>query len=198
MRLHKFELMCVLLILSICVHPNVFAQTADVNSAPVLPQQYAATAFGQAGVAAGKSFGLTVFISRWTTDQELQPYIATLKESGSNALVKALNKTKDVGRLSPTGFVGSGFRIARFRPTPGGGLHIVMVTDRPISFGEAYNSPRSKDYPFGIVVLDVDKDGNGTGTLAPICKIKFNKKGELEIEHFGQKPLRLTNVRREK
>ncbi len=198
MRLHKFELMCVLLILSICVHPNVFAQTADVNSAPVLPQQYAATAFGQAGVAAGKSFGLTVFISRWTTDQELQPYIATLKESGSNALVKALNKTKDVGRLSPTGFVGSGFRIARFRPTPGGGLHIVMVTDRPISFGEAYNSTRSKDYPFGIVVLDVDKDGNGTGTLAPICKIKFNKKGELEIEHFGQKPLRLTNVRREK
>lgn len=198
MRLHKFELMCVLLILSICMHPNVFAQTENVNSAPVLPQQYAATAVGQAGVTAGKTFGLTVFISRWTTDQELQPYIATLRESGPNALVKALNKTKDVGRLSPTGFVGSGFRIARFRPTPGGGLHIVMVTDRPISFGEAYNSTRSKDYPFGIVVLDVDKDGNGSGTLAPICKIKFNKKGELEIEHYGQKPLRLTNVRREK
>ena len=198
MRLHKFELMCVLLILSVCVHPNVFAQAENVSSAPVVPQQYAGTAVGQAGVAAGKTFGLTVFITRWTTDQELQPYITTLRESGPNALVKALNKTKDVGRLSPTGFVGSGFRIARFRPTPGGGLHIVMLTDRPISFGEAYNSTRSKDYPFGIVVLNVDKDGNGTGTLAPICKIKFNKKGELEIEHFGQKPLRLTNVRREK
>ena len=30
--------------------------------------------------------------------------------------------------------------------------------------------------------------------LAPICKIKFNKKGELEIENYGQKPLRLVNV----
>ena len=73
-----------------------------------------------------------------------------------------------------------------------------MVTDRPISFGEAYNSTRSTTYPFGIVVLDVDKDGNGSGTLAPICKIKFNKSGQLEIENYGQKPLRLTNVHSEK
>jgi hypothetical protein len=48
------------------------------------------------------------------------------------------------------------------------------------------------------VVLDLDKDGNGTGTLAPICKVKFNKKDELEIEHFGQKPFRLANVRKMK
>jgi hypothetical protein len=48
------------------------------------------------------------------------------------------------------------------------------------------------------VVLNIDKDGQGTGTLAPVCKIKFDKKGELEIEHYGQKPWRLANVRREK
>ncbi len=32
----------------------------------------------------------------------------------------------------------------------------------------------------------------------PVCKIKFNKKNELEIEHYGQKTLRLANVRMEK
>ena len=53
---------------------------------------------------------------------------------------------------------------------------------------------RSTGYQFGIVVLDVDKNGKGTGTLAPVCKIKFNKKNELEIENYGQKPLRLANV----
>jgi hypothetical protein len=47
-------------------------------------------------------------------------------------------------------------------------------------------------------VLDVDKDGKGTGSLAPICKIKFNKQNQLEVEHYGQKPLRLANVRRVK
>jgi hypothetical protein len=198
MRLEKPALMCALPMILMCMFPNAFAQTGAVTSAPVLPQQYAATAIGQAGVAAGKSFGVTVFITRWTTDQEVQAYSATLKANGSNGLVKALGKTKDVGRLSPTGFVGSGFRIARFRPGPEGGFHIVMVTDRPIFFGEAYNGARSTDYQFGIVVLNVDKDGKGTGTLAPVCKIKFNKQGELEIENYGQKPLRLANVRREK
>ena len=47
-------------------------------------------------------------------------------------------------------------------------------------------------------VLNVDKDGKGTGTFAPLCKIKFNKKNELEIEHYGQKPFRLANVYRQK
>jgi hypothetical protein len=89
-----------------------------------------------------------------------------------------MEKISDVGRLSPTGFAGSGFRFARYRPTASGGLHIVMVTNRPMSFGELYRGGRSTDYQFGIAVLDVDK--NGTGTLAPVCKIKFNKKNELE------------------
>ncbi|MGB8911757.1 MAG: hypothetical protein WCC85_05760, partial [Candidatus Sulfotelmatobacter sp.] len=78
-----------------------------------------------------------------------------------------------------------------------GGQHIVLATDRPISFGEAYNSTRSRDYPIGIVVLDVDKDGKGTGTFALACKIKFNKNDELQIEHYGQKPFRLANVYRQ-
>jgi hypothetical protein len=94
--------------------------------------------------------------------------------------------------------VGNSFRFARATRTQGGGMHIVMVTDRPMSFWERYNSGRSTQYPFGIIVLNVDSAGKGTGTLAPICKIKFNKKNELEIEHYGQKPLRLANVRIEK
>ena len=64
-----------------------------------------------------------------------------------------------------------------------------MVTNRLISFGELYRGDRSLDYQFGIVVLNVDKTGKGTGTLAPVCKIKFNKKNELEIEKFRAEAL---------
>jgi hypothetical protein len=174
------------------------AQNESATPGLDLPQQYSATAFGQAGSAAGKSFGLNVYITGWTSDQELQDFADTLKKNGPDGLVRAMEKTKDVGRLAPTGFVGSGFRIARYRPTPEGGLRIVMVTNRPMSFGELYRGSRSTDYQFGILVLHIDKDGKATGTLAPICKIKFDKNGELEIEHYGQKPWRLANVRREK
>jgi hypothetical protein len=198
MRLHKLALTIILSAFSLCGHFGAAAQTANATPNSDLPQTYAATAFGQAGSLAGKSFGVTVYVTAWTSDQEVHDFATVLKSSGPNGLVSALGKSKEVGRLSPTGFVGSGFRIARLRPGQGGESRIIMVTDRPIAFGEAYNSTRSRDYQFGIVVLNLDKDGNGTGTLAPVCKIKFNKKDELEVEHYGQKPLRLANVRRMK
>ena len=188
------RLMTALLVLSGCTLSNTLAQSGDNKPLTELPRQFAATAFGQAGAMAGKSFGVNIYITAWTTDQQVQEFISVLKEKGPDGLVKAMEKTSDVGRLSPTGFVGSGFRFARYRPTPDGGLHIVMVTNRPMSFGELYRGGRSTDYQFGIVVLNVDKNGKGTGTLAPVCKIKFNKKNELEIENYGQKPLRLANV----
>jgi hypothetical protein len=197
MRLKMLRRLLTLVVIPLCA-ANLIAQAADTDARFGLPLQFAGTAFGQSGAAAGKSFGFAVFITDWTTDQQVKDFTDRLREDGPDGLGKALDKTKDVGRVSPTGFVGNSFRFARATPTPDGGMHIVMVTDRPMSFWERYNSGRSTQYPFGIVVLNVDSAGKGTGTLAPICKIKFNKKNELEIENYGQKPLRLANVRIEK
>jgi len=194
LRLINLRVITVLFVLLGCLPFNAFAQNGDNKPLSDLPRQFAATAIGQAGSTAGKTFGVNVYITAWTTDQQVKDYISTLREKGPDGLVRAMDKSDDVGRLSPTGFVGSGFRFARYKPAANGGLHIVMVTNRPMSFGELYRGNRSTDYQFGIVVLDVDKDGKGTGKLAPVCKIKFNKKNELEIENYGQKPCRLANV----
>ena len=188
----------ILAVIPVCAAASLMVQGAETDSRFALPLQFAGTAYGQAGSAAGRSFGFTVYITDWTSDQQVKDFTDTLRENGPDGLAKAFDKTKDVGRVSPTGFVGNGFRFARATRTQGGGMHVVMVTDRPMSFWERYNSGRSTQYPFGIIVLNVDSAGKGTGTLAPICKIKFNKKNELEIEHYGQKPLRLANVRIEK
>ena len=194
MRLKNLLVTVIVCVLSGCALSNAYAQNDDSKPLTNLPRQFSATAFGDAGVMAGKSFGLDLYITAWTTDQQVKDYVGVLKEKGSDGLVSAMEKTDDVGRLSPTGFVGSSFRFARYNATPNGGLHIVMVTNRPMSFGELYRSGRSTDYQFGIVVLDVDKNGKGTGKLAPICKIKFNTLNQLEIENYGQKPFRLENV----
>jgi hypothetical protein len=194
LRLINLRVITVLFVLLGCLPFNAFAQNGDNKPLSDLPRQFAATAIGQAGSTAGKTFGVNVYITAWTTDQQVKDYISTLREKGPDGLVRAMDKSDDVGRLSPTGFVGSGFRFARYKPAANGGLHIVMVTNRPMSFGELYRGNRSTDYQFGIVVLDVDKDGKGTGKLAPVCKIKFNKKNELEIENYGQKHFRLANV----
>ena len=198
MRLKMLRRLLTLVVFPLCAAASLIAQDANTGAPLALPLQFSGTAFGQAGAAAGKSFGFTVYITDWTTDQQVKDFFDTLRANGQDGLVKALDKTKDVGRVSPTGFVGNSFRFAKATPTQGGGMRIVMVTDRPMSFWEKYNSGRTTQYPFGIIELNVDSAGKGTGTLAPICKIKFNKQDELEIEHYGQKPLRLGNVRLEK
>jgi hypothetical protein len=179
--------------------PNNAAQATEPAKAQAdLPGQYAVTAIGQSGRVAGKSFGATVYVQGLTSDGEVQELAATLKHKGQDGPVSALEDLKDKGRFAPTGSVGTGMRVVRIHPTKDGGQHIVLATNRPISFPELYNSTRSTNYKIGIVVLNVDKDGKGTGTFSPLCKVKFNKNNELEIENYGQKPFRLTNVYREK
>jgi len=165
---------------------------------PPFPAQYAATAVGESGTIAGKTFGMNIYIDGVTSNGEVDELIGILKQKGQDGLVSKFADTKDLGRVSPTGGVGTGMRFLRIRPTIDGGQHIVLATDRPISFPELYAGTRSRDYPIGIVVLDVDKDGKGSGSFAPLCKVRFNKNGELEIENFSQKPFRLANVYREK
>jgi hypothetical protein len=175
---------------------SVMAQEASQSAAqqPRVPAQYAATAMGQAGSAAGKTFGLKVSVDGITSDGQIQELLGTLKHKGASELGRAMDNMKDVGRVAPNSSVGTGVRVVQIRAAKNGGEHIVLVTNRPISFAELYQGTRSRDYPFGIVVLDVDTDGKGSGLFAPLCKIKFNKKNELEVEHYGQKPFRLTNV----
>jgi len=171
-----------------------FGTAQMAGTQPNLPAQYAATAVGQSGSTAGKSFGLTVTADSLTSDGDVEELAATLRHKGQDGLVSALEDIKDKGRIAPTGSVGTGVRFVRIHATKDGGQHIVLATNRPISFPELYIGTRSRDYKIGIVVLDVDKDGKGTGTFAPLCKVKFNKKNELEIEYYGQKPFRLANV----
>ena len=181
-----------------CQIPSI-AQTPEATKTQAnLPVQYSAVAFGQSGSTAGKSFGLNIYVQELTSDGDLDELVATLKNKGQDGLVSAMENIKDKGRVAPTGSVGTGMRVVRIRPNKDGGQHIVLATNRPISFPELYNGTRSRDYKFGLVMLNVDKDGKGTGSFAPLCKIKFNKKNELEIEHYGQKPFRLANVQLQK
>jgi hypothetical protein len=195
MKRNSFWVHLALGLLAAACHIPCVAQTA--KSQPDVPAQYAAVAFSQSGSTFGKSFGLSVYIQDVTSDGDVQELAATLKNQGPNGLAKAMDGIKDKGRVVPTSSTGTGMRFVRIHPTRDGGKHIVLATNRLITFPELYNGTRSRDYQFGILVLDVDKDGKGTGSFAPLCKIKFNKQNELQIEHYGQKPFRLANVYRQ-
>jgi hypothetical protein len=188
----------VVAVILLCSASSFCAAQDSPAAQPAIPAQYAATAFGQAGSAAGRNFSLNIYVQELSSNAEIDALVGTLRSKGPDGLVSAMDNIKEKGRVTPTGSVGTAMRVVRIRLTKNGGRHIVLVTNRPIALAEMTNNTRSRNYPFAIVVLNVDKDGKGTGSFAPICTIRFNKKDDVEIEHYGQKPFRLANVFRQK
>lgn len=187
----------VALVLSMWAVSPLMAQSAATDTGPgfAVPLQFDAAAIGQAGSLNGMIFNASIYINGWTTDQQVMDFVDVLKKNGQDGLVKAFGKTKDVGRLTRSDATGSAFHYARSWPARDGNRQIVMVTDRPMSFGEAYSKGNSLEYKFAIVVLHVNSSGSGTGTICGACKIQFNKENELQIQNYLEKPIRLENVR---
>lgn len=157
-------------------------------------EQFSATAFGQSGMFGGKSVPLNIYINEYSSDQEVEELATTLKTKGSDALLRAVQKMKEKGRVATTGRVGWTGPVVRQHPTEKG-RRIVMFSDRPISFYESRTAPRSKNYEFGMLVLDVNDKGEGEGLLYGACRVKFTKDDQVEVEHFGQAPARLAAVK---
>jgi hypothetical protein len=81
-------------------------------------------------------------------------------------------------------------------PLPDGGRRIVLATDRYIDFREARNQPRSIDYPFTLIEIRTNKDGEGEGKMSVATKITFDKKKNvIELENYASEPVRLNNVK---
>jgi hypothetical protein len=70
------------------------------------------------------------------------------------------------------------------------------MTDRYIGGWEAWHRPRTIDYPFTLIQLKVDKNGNGEGSASIYTKITEAKDGTIELENFANQPVMLKDVRK--
>jgi hypothetical protein len=155
---------------------------------------YAAVAIGTGGTVGGRSQQFDFRVTKYTTDEEVQELAALLKNKGQDALRSALEK-EDRGRINPVGSVGNQIAVARKRQH-GDETVITIVTARIMPFRELYNGGRSTDYPFGFLQVKLNAKGEGTGQIMAAAKIRFDKKkGQYEIESFGNQYIKVTNVR---
>jgi len=149
---------------------------------------------GTGGAVGGRSISFDFSITRYATDQELMKYVELLKVSGADALRRALEK-EDAGRIAPSGTVGNQIALARKRQA-GADTIITIVTARTMPFMELYRSGRSTDYPFGYMQVKLDAKGQGSGNIMAAAKLRFDKKkGQYEIESFGNQYIKAANVR---
>ncbi|HWO02898.1 MAG TPA: hypothetical protein VNS63_26890 [Blastocatellia bacterium] len=159
-------------------------------------ERFSASLVILSGPGSGKVVPITVYISDYSTDAEANQLAGAFADGGSKALFKVLTKMKSKSRVAPIGGVGYQFRFIRSVQTPNG-RKILMLTDRPIGFLEAYYGTRSKDYKYGLIELNVNDEGKGEGSLIYAAKVKAISADTIEVENFGIQPARLTNVRKE-
>jgi hypothetical protein len=92
------------------------------------PQAYSGVAVGTGGSVGGKTISFDFRISQYTTDAELQNFAQLVKDQGTDALRRALEK-ENKGRISVVGSTGNQIAIARKRQQ-GSETIITIVTAR--------------------------------------------------------------------
>lgn len=143
----------------------------------------------------GATAQLDIAITSYTSDQEMDDLGAILGDGNNqSALLKKIEGMKRVGWISRPGHTGIDIKIIRSRKTANG-REITMLTDRPISFWEAMNSPVTRDYPYGMLRFTIDDKGNGQGDLNLIVKVKKIGADGITVDDYGAIPWPITSVK---
>jgi len=134
-----------------------------------------------------------VTIDRWSTEDERRRLVSAFTEGGDDALLKELQKMKPLGRISTPDSIGYVLRYAHQVPLATGGRRILIATDRPLTYWEAANRPRSADYPYTVLEMRLDAGGKGQGKMTLATKV--NAFGDvIELENYDLTPVHLTNI----
>jgi hypothetical protein len=119
-----------------------------------------------------------------------------LDDGGNDGLLRAFQDAPSIGKVGPTGRVGFDIRYAHEMKGEDGGRQVVIASDRRMSFLEVATRPRTVDYPFTVVQLQLGNDGKGEGKASFLTRIEVNKEQQaIVLENFASQPVDLMAVR---
>jgi len=160
------------------------------------PERFTATAMN---INNGSAGNIDITVNRWSTDADRDKLMNVLNEKGPEKLLDVLQDMPAVGHFGAPGNLSWDIHFARRVPLPEGGERVVLMTDRRIGFWEAANQPRSIDYPFTMIELRLNADGEGEGKLSIATKITSDPEHNIvTLENWDTTPVRLTNVKRQR
>ena len=176
----------------------VVALSGVLNRAQTLgePEEFTAVAIKNNNLGSGAGTVL-IKVTRWSTEAERSRLLQALKTKGQDKLLDELQGMKSVGTIRTPDSLAYDLRYAHQQPGEDGGSQIVLATDRPIGFWEATNRPRTIQYPFTVIQMQMGRDGTGKGTLSYATKI-VARKNVIELEDFATQPIMLTDIRSKK
>jgi hypothetical protein len=161
-----------------------------------IPERFTAMAVN---MNRGGTARVDITVNRWSTEAERTRLLTTLREKGPEKLLEALQHMPRVGYIQSNGGLGYDLHYAHHVKGQDGGERVVIATDRRIGYWEAANQPRSIDYPFTIIELRLNADGEGEGKMSLATKITEDPdKQIITLENYELQPVLLQSVRRER
>ena len=167
--------------------PAVVAQTIGQ------PEEFSATAIVNNNLRAGAG-RVIMRVTRWSSEAERGRLTRALMTKGADKLLDDLRDMKSVGTIRTPDSLGYDLRYAYQEPGEDGGRRVVLATDRPINFWEAVNQPRTIDYPFTVIQMQIGQDGEGKGTMSYATKI-IARGNTIELENFASAPVMLNDIK---
>ncbi len=142
----------------------------------------------------GRMIGITVIIYDYSTPADRQILVDAYTKGQNQGLSNALQKMPAVGRIAITGTLGYDLSYINMTPTPTG-RRIRFVTNRKITFGEAWADSRTMSYDLtaGEIDLNEQDKSKSTGTLYPAAQLILNSEGQLQWE-LNQNPWKLVGI----
>lgn len=152
-----------------------------------------ATAFGTS-TQMGKNVSFKLIVNQYSTPEDKKTLDDAFHSGQNQGLVNALEKMKPVGHIQIRGKLGYDVAYAVSVPTQTG-RQIRFVTNRKISFSEAYRNTQSQAYNLTGGQIDIDDQdrSKSTGVLYPAAQLVINRDGDLQIE-LRKNPWRLSNI----
>jgi hypothetical protein len=144
----------------------------------------------------GKTSTIQIAINRWSTPEERQMLVDTLRDKGREALADALSRMPPIGWIRLPNTRSQDLRYAWQAPLPDGGRRVVIATDRIVNYAELTTAAQTQYYEFSVAEIHFDKEGKGEGKLSPLAKVDIDKAtNQIEVEDYTSQPVRLLQVK---
>ena len=174
----------------------VFVAAPSAQSNIAKPEKFTAFAVDISNTAPrANASAVDIEIKRWSTDAEKEQLLTVFREKGQDGLLAALQKLPVVGAIRTPGSLNYDIHFARQRSGAEGGREVFLMTDRYIGAWEAMNRPRTLDYPFTLIQLELDKSNRGVGKASIATQITQDPDGTIVLENFSSQPVMLNEVR---
>ena len=175
------------------------AESATRQLQSMGPETFTAFAVNMANTGPGTNATVVdIHIDHWSPKADRDRLLGIFEQKGQDALLDALQKLPVVGYIRTPESLRYDLHFARQIPQAEGGRRIVIATDRRIGPWEAFNRPRSIDYPFTVIEMQLDRHNEGVGKASIAPRIEKGKDGTIELENFSSVPVLLNDVKKVK